>query len=266
MMNFKLDRDLVFFDIESTGADVVKDRIVQIAMIKYPKDGGKTIEKNILMNPQYPIKPDAVKVHGITVDMVRNKPTFKEYAEELMEFLEQADLAGYNSKRFDIPILIEEFGSLGMDFSMKGRRLIDAMQIFYKMEPRTLKAALKFYCGKNLEDAHDAMADTRATADVFWGQLERYKGVDYIDKDDNVTESPIKNDMQAIHDFISDNNNVDFTGRFSRNSEGIIVFNFGTNKGQAAYKNPQTLKWIISKDFPIQVKNIAKAILNGKMK
>jgi DNA polymerase-3 subunit epsilon len=265
-MIFNLDRDLVFFDIESTGADVVKDRIMQIAMIKYPKDGGEPIEKNILMNPQYPIKPDALKVHGITVDMVRNKPTFKEYAVELMDFLEDADLAGYNSNRFDIPMLIEEFGRVGMNFTMQDRRLIDAMQIFYKMEPRTLKAALKFYCGKDLVDAHDAMADTKATADVFFGQLERYKGVDYIDKDDNVTEAPIKNDIQAIHDFISDNKNVDFTGRFSRNSEGIIVFNFGSNRGQEAYKNPGTLRWIISKDFPTQVKNIAQAILDGKMK
>lgn len=265
-MNFNLDRDLIFFDIESTGADVVKDRIMQIAMIKYPKDGGAPIEKNILMNPQYPIKPDAIKVHGITVDMVRNKPTFKQYAVELMDFFKDADLAGYNAKRFDIPMLIEEFGRVGMEFSMEGRRLIDAMQIFYKMEPRTLKAALKFYCNQNLEDAHDAMADAKATADVLWGQIERYEGVDYIDKDDNIKESPIKNDMQAIHDFISDNNNVDFTGRFSRNSDGIIIFNFGTNKGQEAYKNPNTLKWIISKDFPTQVKNIAKAILNGKMK
>jgi DNA polymerase III subunit epsilon len=265
-MNFNLDRDLVFFDIESTGADVVKDRIMQIAMIKYPKDGSEPIEKNILMNPQYPIKPDAIKVHGITVEMVRNKPTFKEFAVELMDFLDNADLAGYNSNRFDIPMLTEEFARVGINFSMEGRRLIDALQIFYKMEPRTLKAALKFYCGKELENAHDAMSDTKATADVFWGQLERYQGVDYVDRDDNVIEAPVKNDMQAIHDFISDNKNVDFTGRFSRNSEGNIVFNFGSNKGQEAHKNPNTLKWIISKDFPAQVKNIAKAILDGKMK
>ena len=265
-MNFNLDRDLVFFDIESTGTDVVKDRIIQIALVKYSKDGSKPIEKNILMNPQYPIKPDAIKVHGITVDMVRNKPTFKEYAIELLDFLGDADLGGYNSKRFDIPMLIEEFARVGIDFSVQNRRLIDAQQIFYKMEPRTLKAALKFYCGRNLENAHDAMSDTKATADVFWGQIEKYKDVNYIDKDNQIIESPIKNDVQSIHDFISNDNNVDFTGRFSRNSEGNIVFNFGSNKGQEAYKNPNTLKWIINKDFPAQVKNIAKAILDGKMK
>jgi DNA polymerase-3 subunit epsilon len=265
-MNFNLDKDLVFFDIEATGTDVVKDRIIQIALIKYPKDGGPNIEKNLLINPQYPIKPDALKVHGITVDMVRNKPTFAECADELLDFLGEADLAGYNSNRFDIPMLIEEFARIGKSFSIQNRRLIDALQIFYKMEPRTLKAALKFYCNKELENAHDALSDTRATADVLMGQIKRYEDVDYIDRDGLCTEKPIKNDMQSLYDFISDNKNVDFTGRFSRNSEGIIVFNFGSNKGQEAYKNPQTLKWIISKDFPAQVKNIAKAILNGKIK
>lgn len=265
-MHFNLDKDLVFFDIEATGIDVVKDRIVQIAMIKYPKDGSTPIEKNWLINPQYPIKADAIKVHGITVDMVRNKPTFADVADELLAFFDQADLAGYNSNRFDIPMLIEEFGRVGIEFNTQDRKLIDVLQIFYKMEPRTLGAALKFYCNKEMENAHDALADTKATADVLMGQIERYKGVDYTDKDGIVTATPIKNDMQSIYDFISDTKNVDFTGRFSRNSEGIIVFNFGTNKGQEAYKNPQTLKWIISKDFPAQVKNIAKAILNGKLK
>lgn len=265
-MNFNLDRDLVFFDIESTGADVTQDRIMQIAFIKYPKDGGEPIEKNILMNPQYPIKQEAFNVHGISIDMVRNKPTFGHFAEEINHFLEGADLAGYNSKKFDIPMLIEEFARVGIEFSVEGRRLIDGLQIFYKMEPRTLKAALKFYCNQSLEDAHDALADTRATAAVLWGQIQRYDGVDYLDKDDNIDKSPIKNDIQAIHNFIDDSSHVDFTGRFARNSEGIIVFNFGTNKGQEAYKNPDTLRWMVNKDFPIQVKNIAKAILNGTMK
>ncbi len=265
-MNFKLDRDLVFFDIESTGADVVKDRIMQIALIKYPKEGGAPIEKEFLMNPQYPIKDEALKVHGITIDKVRNQPTFKEYAEELHAFLEGADLAGYNSNRFDIPMLTEEFGRVGISFSMQGRRLLDALQIFYKMEPRTLKAAYKFYCGEQLTDAHDAMADTRATAAVLWGQIQKYDGVDYIDGDDNVTPAPVQNNMQALHDFINDKNQVDFTKRFVRNSEGVIVFNFGANKGEEAYKNPRTLQWIISKDFPSQVKDIAREILKGTLK
>jgi DNA polymerase-3 subunit epsilon len=265
-MNFNLDKDLIVFDIESTGADVVKDRIMQIAFIKYPKDGSDPIEKNILMNPQYPIKPDAIKVHGITVDMVRNKPTFAEYAQELLDFIGDADLGGYNLKRFDIPMLIEEFGRAGYDFSMENRRIIDAMQVFYRMEPRTLKAALKFYCNKELVDAHDAMADTKATAEVIWGQIETYKERDYVDGDGNITPTPVKNDMQSIHNFINDETTVDFMGRFRRNTAGNIIFNFGTNRGQEAHKHPQTLKWIISKDFPMQVKNIAKAILAGTMK
>ncbi|MGH1336785.1 MAG: 3'-5' exonuclease [Aureispira sp.] len=265
-MNFNLDKDLVFFDIESTGPDVVKDRIMQIALIKYPKDGGPAIEKDYLINPQYPIKEEALKVHGITIDKVRNQPTFKEYAQELLDFLEDADLAGYNSNRFDIPMLTEEFGRVGMRFSMEGRRLLDALQIFYKMEPRTLKAAYKFYCGEHLTGAHDALADTRATAAVLWGQIQKYDGVDYIDGDDNVTPTPVQNNMQALHDFINDDRQVDFTKRFVRNSEGIIVFNFGSNKGEEAYKNPRTLQWIISKDFPSQVKDIAREILNGNLK
>jgi DNA polymerase-3 subunit epsilon len=265
-MNFNLDKDLVFFDIESTGSDVVKDRIMQIALIKYPKDGGAPIEKEYLINPQYPIKAEALKVHGITVDQVRKQPTFKEYAVELYDFLEESDLAGYNSNRFDIPMLMEEFGRVGLNFSMKGRRLLDALQIFYKMEPRTLKAAYKFYCGEQLTDAHDAMADTRATAAVLWGQIQKYEGVDYIDGDDQITPAPIKNDVQALHDFINDKDQVDFTKRFVRNTDGVIVFNFGSNKGEPAHKNPRTLQWIISKDFPAQVKNIAQNILNGTLK
>lgn len=266
MIPFQLDKDLIFFDIEATGADPVKDRILQIAMIKYLKNGEAPIERSLLINPQYPIKPDAAKVHGITVDMLRNKPTFKQCAVELLEFFEGADLAGYNSNRFDIPMLMEEFGRVGLEFSLEGRRVLDVMQIFYRMEPRTLKAALKFYCNKSLENAHDALADTKATAEVLWGQIQRYDGVDYIDRDDKIVPSPIKNDIQAIHSFLDDGRTVDFMGRFVRNSDGIITFNFGTNKGQEAYKHPQTLKWIISKDFPIQVKQIAKAILSGKMK
>lgn len=265
-MNFNLDKDLVFFDIESTGPDVVKDRIMQIALIKYSKNGNAPIEKEYLINPQYPIKEEALKIHGITIDKVRNQPTFQEYAEELYAFLEGADLAGYNSNRFDIPMLTEEFGRVGINFSMKGRRLLDALQIFYKMEPRTLKAAYKFYCGQDLKAAHDAMADTRATAAVLWGQIQKYKDVDYVDGEDNITPAPIKNNMQALHDFINDDRQVDFTKRFLRNSEGIIVFNFGANKGEPAYKNPRTLQWIISKDFPSQVKEIAKEILNGTLK
>ncbi len=266
-MQLSLDRDLCFLDCETTGGDVVKDRIIQICVIKYPKDKSAPIEKTYLVNPTIAIKADAAAIHGFTNDMLMDKPTFKMIAVELFEFLQDADLAGYNSNRFDIPLLIEEFARVGLNLDMQGRRLIDVMQIFYKMEPRTLKAAFKFYCGQDLTDAHDATADTKATADVFFGQLEKYQNVDYTDQDGNVNPAPIKADsMQSIHEFVNDHTRVDFTARFIRNNQGEIVFNFGNNKGEAAYKHPNVLRWMLDRDFPLQVKNIAKSILNGQLK
>ena len=265
-MKLTLDKDLCIFDIESTGGDIVKDRIIQLAIIKYPKDGGALIEKNYLINPQQPIKPDAYAVHGISDADVANAPTFKMLATELFNFFKDCDLVGYNSNRFDIPILIEEFARVGLDFSTENRKLIDAMQIFYKMEPRTLRAALKFYCGKDLADAHDAMSDTKATLEVFLGQIEKYKDSNYEDANGNIIERPIRPDnMQSIHEFVNDHTRVDFTGRFIRNNQGVIVFNFGNNKGEAASKHPQVLQWMIQRDFPLQVKNIARAILNKQL-
>jgi len=264
-MAFQLDRDLVFFDIESTGTDVVHDRIIQLALIKYPQNGGAPIEKELLINPQYPIKEDATNVHGLTIDDVRDKPTFKQYAVEILEFIGDADLAGYNSNRFDIPMLMEEFARVGINFSMVDRRHLDALQIFYKMEPRTLKAAHRFYCGSDMGNAHNALADTRATAAVLIGQIQRYQGVDYEDNDGNLISEPIRNDVQALHDFVNDSRQVDFTGRFIRNANGTILLNFGNHKGEPAKNQPNTLHWIISKDFPAQVKQIARDILSGKL-
>ncbi len=267
-MNFKLDRDLCIFDIESTGADVYKDRIIQIAIIKYFANGQDPVEKSYMVNPQQAIRPEAIEIHGITNEMVKDAPSFKQLAVELFDFIGDADLGGYNSNRFDIPMLMEEFGRCGLDFSLEGRRLIDALQIFYKMEPRTLKAALKFYCNKELTDAHDALADTRATAEVLMGQIQYYQNIDWIDpKTEECIEKPIKNDMAAIHEFLTrGNNKVDLTGRFIRNEEGIILFNFGNQKGEPAHQHPNVLRWIIDRDFPSQVKSIARAILNGKIK
>lgn len=265
---FNLDKDLIFFDLETTGGDVYKDRIIQAALIKYPKDGSAPIERNYMVNPMQPINEEAIKVHGITDEMVKNCPPFKLIAVELLDFIGDADLAGYNSNRFDIPLLIEEFARTGLAFTLDGRRLIDAMQIFFKMEPRTLRAALKFYCGKELTEAHDALADTRATVEVFAGQLKYYENTDWTDiQTGMVYESPVKNDMQAIHNFINGNDKrVDLTGRFVRNDEGLITFNFGNQKGHPAHEHPNVLRWIIEKDFPLQVKEIARAILAGKMK
>jgi len=266
-MQFNLDNDLCVLDLETTGPDVYRDRIIQIAIVKYFSNGDRPVEKSYMVNPQQAISKEAIKIHGITDEQVKDAPTFKLLAVELFEFIGDADLGGYNSNRFDIPLLIEEFGRVGFSFSIENRRLIDALQIFYKMEPRTLKAALKFYCNKELVDAHDALADTKATAEVLLGQLEYYQDKDWVDpQTDKVYEKPIKNDMQAIHDFLNLNNTkVDLTGRFLRNDEGVIIFNFGNQKGQPAHEHPNILRWIIDKNFPMQVKNIAKEILKGNM-
>ncbi|MCH2045592.1 MAG: 3'-5' exonuclease [Saprospiraceae bacterium] len=264
-MKLNLDKDLIFFDLETTGGDIVKDRIIQIGLVKYKVDG-TTEEREYNINPNMPIKPDATQVHGITDEDVKDLFSFKQYAVELFDFIGDADLGGYNSNRFDVPILVEEFARVGLELDISKRRLIDALQIFYKMEPRTLKAALRFYCNQELIEAHDALADTKATAAVFMGQLERYKGKDYIDNDNNKVEEPIRNDMQAIHNFLNDPKRVDFTNRFSRNVNNEIIFNFGKHKGEVAHKHPNFLNWIINRDFPLQVKNIAKAILKGKLR
>ena len=265
-MKFNLDRDLIFFDIESTGLNVMRDRILQIAFIKYPKDGGEPIELEMLINPGIPISEEAMNVHGITPDKLKNKPTFKEVAGELFKFIGTADLSGYNSDRFDIPMLMEEFHRYGYDLEIEKRRTIDVQKIFYKMEPRTLKAALKHYCGKDLIDAHDALADVKATIDVLKEQLERYDGVDYVDGDDFVTPAPIKNDMAALSDFTHDKRMVDVTQRLKYNPEGEIVFNFGKFSGKKVRdiisNDRQYYAWIMAKDFSVQVKKAVKRIMD----
>tara|TARA_B110000046_G_scaffold28786_1_gene29924 strand:- start:1329 stop:2168 length:840 start_codon:yes stop_codon:yes gene_type:complete len=264
-IKFNLDRDLVFFDLESTGLNVMKDRIVQIALIKYPKEGGEPIEKEMLVNPGIPISEESIAIHGITPEKVANKPTFIQVAHEINDFIGNADLSGYNSDRFDIPMLMEEMARAGIDFDIDNRRAIDVQKIFYKMEPRTLVAALKYFCGKKLEDAHNALADVRATVDVLKGQLIMYQETDYVDGDDYTTERPIKNDMAAIAKFISDTRTVDATQRFKYNHQGEIVFNFGKYVGQPAaellFKDRHYLNWILEKDFSTQVKKIVKKIV-----
>ena len=265
---FQLDKDLVIFDVETTGPDVYKDRIIQIALVKIVAETQELVQKQYLVNPLQPISKESIEIHGITNEMVKNELPFKLIALELYGFIGNADLAGYNSNRFDIPLLIEEFARTGFDFSTEGRRLIDALQIFYKLEPRTLKAAMQFYCKESFENAHDAMADTLATMKVLVGQIDFYKN-----KERELPESGIKvinplgDSLQTIHEFININDKrVDFTGRFVRNENDEIIFNFGNQKGNLAYQHPNVLRWIIDKDFPLQVKNIAQAILTGKLR
>ncbi len=263
-MDFNLNKDIVFFDIEATGLSVVRDRIVQIALIKYSKKGGEPIEKSMLINPGIPISAEAMGVHGITPKDVANKPTFAQVAQELFDFIGDADLGGYNSNRYDIPMLMEEFARVGLELDISKRNLVDVQRIFYKMEPRTLRAALKFYCGKELEGAHDALADVRATVDVLKGQLDKYKGVDLVDEEGEVTPEPIRNNMKAIHDFVNDLRFLEPTQKLKLNDKKEVVFSFGKYNNvpvkEVFKKDPNYHNWIQKMEFSSQMKQIVRKI------
>jgi DNA polymerase III subunit epsilon len=265
MAQINLTRDLVFFDLETTGLNVVRDRIVQIALVKLRKDGQPVEELSTLVNPGIPISEEAMQVHGITPKDLANKPTFAQVAQKIWDFIGNADLAGYNSNRFDVPMLMEEFARVGYEFEVSKRRLIDVQRIFYKMEPRTLKAAYRLYCQKELEDAHDALADVRATVDVFKGQLRAYEGKDLLDEDGNIVPAPIKNDIQALHDFTNDLNFLDATQKLRVQPDGTVVFNFGKYVGQPVLEVLRRERnygaWILEKEFSSQVKQIIKQML-----
>lgn len=264
-MEFNLKKDLCFFDIESTGLNVIRDRIVQIAVLKYFADGREPAELSLLVNPGIPISEEAMAVHGITPKMLSNKPTFLQVADKIKDFIGDADLAGYNSNRFDVPLLMEEFARVGIEWNMSKRRTIDVQRIFYKMEPRTLKAALRYYCQKELENAHDAMADVRATVDVFRGQLEKYEHQDMIDPDGEIVEKPIVNDMQILHDFTNDSGMIDATQRMKYDRNGVVVFNFGKYVGkpvaETLLKDQQYYNWMLNKEFSTQVKTLIKKLV-----
>lgn len=270
MSVFNLKRDLIFLDVETTGLDVVKDRILQLAMIKFFKDGREPLEFNEIINPGIPISQEAYNVHGIGPKEVANKAGFKEWAGRIFEFIGDADLAGYNSIRFDFPILEEEFVRYGYELKLNQRKLIDVQRIFYKMEPRTLKAAYSFYCNEVLTDAHDALADIRATVEVLKGQIERYKNVNYIDDKDQVIENPVRNDMDALAEFTNDLKTIDSTQRLKLDEKGNIVFNFGKyanqNLDDVYLREPQYFNWILDKEFSHQVKSIIRQFLESKKK
>ena len=262
MPKFNLTKPLIFFDIESTGLNVIRDRIVQIALMKFSPGKEDPEELEMLINPGIPISNESMAIHGITPADVANKPTFQQVSHKLNEFISDSDLAGYNSNRFDIPMLMEEFARAGIDLDISTRKTIDVQRIFYKMEPRTLKAAYKYFCGEALVNAHDALADVKATVDVLAGQIEKYKGVDHVDGDGFVLENAIKNDMSALHDFTNDLNVVDVTQRLKYNSDNVIVFNFGKyigkEVGKLLYNDRQYLNWILEKEFSHQVKKIVQ--------
>lgn len=264
-MKLQLDRNLIFFDIESTGLNVIRDRIIQLAMIRYHKDGSTPIEKSYLINPGIPISAEAMAVHGITPQDVANKPSFQMLAKEIFEFIGDADLAGYNSNRFDIPVLMEEFARVGIDFDIDRRRTIDVQRIFYKMEPRTLSAAYQFYCQKSIDKAHDALEDVRATVEVLDDQLSKYDGQDFVPEEGEPIPAPIKNDVSSLYAFTNDVQILDATQRLKYDQNGVVVFNFGKYMGQPAaevlYKDQQYFHWMLNKEFSFQVKKIIKNLV-----
>lgn len=261
-MELNLIKPIAVFDLETTGVNVATDRIVEISIIKINPDGKEQILSQRI-NPGIPIPEEASKIHGITDDAVKDMPSFAEYAPKLVQFLGNCDLAGYNSNKFDIPLLMEEFLRIDMAFDLKGRRLVDVQNIFYKMEPRTLKAAYKFYCNKDLENAHSAEADAIATYEILKSQLARYENVEYLTPDGS-TCKPIVNDMKALHDFSSQNRNVDLAGHIIYNSNDVEVFNFGKYKGKVVLEvfsnEPSYYDWMMKADFPLYTKKTITAI------
>ena len=248
-MKLNLKRPLVFFDLETTGVDTAKDRIVEISMVKVMPNGDEIVRTR-LINPQMHIPEDATAVHGITDEDVKDQPTFAQIAKSLSQFIEGCDFGGFNSNRFDLPMLVEEFLRAGVDVDFKNRKFIDVQNIFHKMEQRTLVAAYKFYCSKDLTDAHSAEADTRATYEVLKAQLDRY--------------SELQNDVAALAEFSSRGETVDYAGRIVYNDKGEEVFNFGKYKGvkvsEVFQREPSYYDWMMNGDFPLYTKKVITEI------
>lgn len=261
-MNLNLKNPLVILDLETTGMNIVTDRIVEIALIKVHPDGREE-EKHYRINPEMPIPEKVSKIHGIYEEDIKDKPTFKEVAKTIAQFIEGCDFAGFNSNRFDIPLLAEEFLRADVDIDLKKRKFIDVQAIFHKMEKRTLAAAYKFYCLKNLEDAHTAMADTKATYEVLKAQLDQYQDTEFEDHNGKITK-PIVNDVHALSEFSAYDTNVDFVGRIVYDEKGVEVINFGKNKGIPVEKvlreQPGFYGWIMNNEFPLYTKKVLTAI------
>ncbi len=243
-MKLTLRRPIVFFDLETTGTNITNDRIVEISIVKVMPDGSEII-KTRRVNPEMPIPAEATAIHHITDDDVRNEPTFRQVAKSLAQLFVGCDIAGFNSNRFDIPLLDQEFQRANVDFDFSKARFVDVQTIFHKKEPRTLVAAYRFYCGKDLEAAHSAAADTMATYEVLKAQLEKY--------DD------LPNDIEALSDFASQNRNVDFVGRLVYDEQKREVINFGKHKGKLAEdvlrSDPGYYTWIMQGDFTKNTKD-----------
>lgn len=255
-MKLNLKRPLAFFDLEATGINVGADRIVEIAILKAMPDGSELV-KTWRVNPEMPIPLQTSLIHGIYDEDIANEPTFKTLATEIAEFIGESDLAGYNSNKFDIPMLLEEFLRAEVDFDMNNRKFVDVQNIFHQMEQRTLKAAYKFYCQEDLINAHAAEADVIATYKVLLGQLEMYKETEFESKQ-GVKSIPVVNDVDALHIFTNINKPVDFAGRLVYNDNDEVCFNFGKHKGKTTAQvfsvEPSYYAWMKNGDFPLYTK------------
>ncbi len=253
-MELKLSKPLCFFDLETTGTNVATDRIVEISILKIYPNGNKE-SKTWLVNPEVQIPEEVVAVHGISNEKVANEPTFKQLSREIYQMIRDADLAGFNSDRFDIPLLAEEMLRAGVDFDMKNMVSVDVQTIFHKMEKRTLGAAYKFYCGKELKEAHSAEADTKATYEVLLSQLERYP--------------ELENNIKMLAEFSTHRQFADFAGFIALDEDGEEVFAFGKHKGtkvrEVLEKEPGYFGWILNADFPLYTKKVLTQIKLSKL-
>lgn len=249
-MNIVLSRPIAVLDLETTGTNLASDRIVEIAIVKIQTDGTKTVKRK-LVNPEMKIPENASSIHGITDEMVKDAPVFRIIANEIKQFIEQCDLAGYNSNRFDWPLLMEEFLRAGMELDISARKMIDVQKIYHVLEPRTLSAAYKFYCDKSLENAHSAQADAEATWEILDAQVGRY--------------AQLGNNLDSIIQYIGDEPMVDFARRFVMEN-GIEIFNFGKHKGRSVAdvlkQEPQYYDWMMKGDFPMHTKQKLTEIFN----
>ena len=268
-MKLNLQKPLVIFDLETTGLDMVKDRVIQLSYIKVFPDG-REVRGNELINPEKHIEPIITELTGISNEDVKDKPTFKQLAKKLEEVFSGSDIAGFNSNYFDVPLLAEEFLRAGIDFDFSKARLIDACTIFKKMERRNLASAYKFYCGRKMEDdfeAHRADQDTEATYRVLMGQLDYYTEEHQRKLGEDPTDRVLQNDMQALADFSKANDNVDFAGRIvwaEVNGQRTEVFNFGKHKGipvvDVLHSDPGYYGWIMNGDFTYNTKQVLTRI------
>jgi len=261
-MELKLTRALVVFDLETTGTNIATDRIVEIGALKIHTDGREEFRRH-LVNPSIPIPAEVTAIHGITDEDVKDAPSFKDLSNNLLSFISNCDLAGYNCIKFDVPVLVEEFLRAGIDFDLKGRRVIDVQNIFHKMEQRTLRAAYRFYCQKELENAHTAEADARATYEILKSQLDRYADTEFTDHDGKVS-TPVVNDVKALHDFSFFNRNADLAGQIIFNTKGQEVFNFGKHKGKPVEEvfrmEPSYYDWMMKGEFLLSTKKLITLI------